>query len=449
MVNDSSNRSSNRQFIKEQPFGGRRQLDLHIDTGTTNYTQETSFFPVYHHENDQKFVAEQPLPVPNPHKALKGLVQANDFYDGPVARLGTPPSLSPSTLSPSPLSFSPLPKEIAGSAPAGAHGARLRQCIPRNKSTVTRRARSLATSPQKLSSKSWEHLQSPAASFLSRFTMSSAKEQSSDDDDIQSGDEIDDYVFEKQVGCGGFGTVWRGYSISTGEKVAIKVIKAALENSSEHKRIERELAIWKSLSHPNVVQVHKIIDTDTATYVVSDYCAGGSLFDVMKKRKDNFSEDEARAIFVQLCSGMAYLHDRANVCHKDLKLENVLLDENNNVKICDFGLAVPRSLSTDDEVAGGSLAYAAPEQVLSPFSIACPKTDIWSLGVVLYVLVTSQLPFQDDYDPRLQQKIIKGQHEVPCHLTPELQQLLRGLLCVNPRERYTIQQVLRSAWCCA
>lgn len=334
--------------------------------------------------------------------------------------------------------------------------------VSRSKCQLNRPSQSLQ-SPCKISAKSWESIKSPAASFLAGFALSPVPSQEKQAlDDEQEGDEIDDYVLDKIIGYGGFATVRKGFRVSDGQKVAIKIIRknfAPQEQNDIDLRLERELTIWKTLDHPNIVCLEKVLETDAATFLICDYCSNGNLLD---KLKTPMSEEEARSTFLQLCSGLQYLHEEAKICHKDLKLENILIDQENNVKICDFGLAIcqqpvkvnpatnlPLSpdIVNDLDCAAGSLAYAAPEQIKSAKAISCPSTDIWSLGVILYALVTAKLPFSDDYDLRLQQKVLDGQYEMPFNLSTGLQDLIKCCLDSNPETRYNINQVLKSAWC--
>ncbi|KAG0739616.1 hypothetical protein G6F57_008877 [Rhizopus arrhizus] len=315
-----------------------------------------------------------------------------------------------------------------------------------NKSTLWRSQCQLTRhSSNKITPKSWESLKSPAASFLASFSSPIANHHLEE----QEGDEIDDYVLDKIIGYGGFSVVRKGFRISDGKKVAIKIIK----RQEDDLRLEREINLWKSLSHPNIVSLEKVLETDHATFIICDYCENGNLLDYVKQKKR--TEDEIRKVFGELCDALGYLHQEARLVHKDLKLENVLLDENNRVKLCDFGLAIcqqplvqlPLSppLSGDD-YAGGSLAYAAPEQIKSVRAISCPLTDIWSLGVILYALISRKLPFQDEYDPRLQQKILLGEYDMPFDISLELQDLIKHCLMLDPHQRFNIQQVLQSSW---
>ncbi|KAI9013409.1 kinase-like domain-containing protein [Phycomyces nitens] len=354
------------------------------------------------------------------------------YVNDPFA-FGLPsPKASPCT---SPLP-SPSPSHqshyLASSAPSSTLPCTRKTCL-------TRRSASVASSQ----ATTWSR-PSPAASFLASFNSPPKITQE------EEGDEMDDYVFDKIIGYGGFSTVRKGYRISDGQKVAVKIIKKSTDDEDQI-RTEREINIWKSLEHPNIVKVQNVLETDYATYIVADYCANGHLLDLLHT-KSSLSELEAKKIFVPLVKSIAYLHNQAKVCHKDIKLENVLLDECGTVKLCDFGLAVAQqpSINNESEVAGGSLAYAAPEQIRSGTALGCPKTDIWSLGIVLYAIVSGQLPFTDSYAGRLQEKILSGQWDplpTSLNLSPEFYSLLKGCLCMDPVERLSADQILSSPWC--
>lgn len=336
---------------------------------------------------------------------------------------------------------------------SSGHGSP-RKDIPHNKCHLIRRnTKSIASPP--VSAQSWDHIKSPAASFLASFaspppsSLPSSLGAAAGNDEEQDGDELDDYVLENVIGHGGFSRVRSGYCISDGRKVAVKVTSQ-----------ERELAIWKQLDHPHVLSMEKLLETESGMcYAVCTYCGGGTLLDLVKQ-KQHLEEAEARCIVRQLTSALEYLHHDARVVHKDLKLDNVLLlDDKKTIKLGDFGLAVyqqPTTTTTHDdedgssikqEYAGGSLAYTAPEQIRTPWVITSPSTDMWSLGIILYALVAGRLPFDDTYDARLQQKILSGDFEMPPTISPPLASLIAGLLHVDPRQRLTARQVLDSAWC--
>ncbi|CAO3663576.1 unnamed protein product [Umbelopsis vinacea] len=317
-------------------------------------------------------------------------------------------------------------------------------------------------SPMGVSASSWGNAKSPAASFLSSFASPAEPTYEFD------GDEIGDYVLGKNIGHGGFSTVREGFRISDGKKVAIKVTNKTVEinerdNQIVQMRLEKEITIWKSLEHPNIVQYIDALETDYATYVVSEYCPNGNLLDflIRANASHKLTEEMTRPLIIQLCSALTYLHDKVKICHRDIKLENILFDEHGNLKLCDFGLSEYQN-PTDaahspgspfaqfDEIndsAGGSLAYTAPEQLSQSRPVRCPSADIWSLGVCLYTLIAGRLPFVDEYKPRMEQQIRDGQYTMPENISPQLEDLLKQCFDLNPEYRCTARDILNSDWC--
>lgn len=302
---------------------------------------------------------------------------------------------------------------------------------------------------------------SPAASFLAHFMSPVATANSFHQ---QSDETIDDYILGDSIGFGGFSTVHKATHVQTGQTVAVKIIQHQLMNELSSTRLDRELSIWRSLDHPNIAHLLKVvhIKSEHTSYVFNDYCSGGNLLDHLNKCKQ-MQEQKVKQLFRELCQGIRYLHVDRGVCHKDLKLENILLDGDGHIKICDFGLAIEmqqayhrhghkKTRKQEDccelEMAGGSLAYAAPEQIRQKTPLACPKTDIWSLGVILYTLTVGSLPFTDDYDLRLQQKILDGHFEIPndVALSSALKELIHACLAYEPEKRCDINGILRSQW---
>lgn len=332
------------------------------------------------------------------------------------------------------------------------------------KCEIIRRSNTLPSShpnvsPIGVSASSWGNAKSPAASFLSSFASPAEPTYAFD------GDEIGDYVLGKSIGHGGFSTVREAFKISDGKKVAVKVTNKTVEidereNMRVQMRLEQEIAIWKSLDHPNIVQYLDALETDYATYVVSEYCPNGNLLDLLIRSSSShkLSESLAKQLMIQLCSALSYLHNQVKVCHKDLKLENILFDDNVTLKLCDFGLSEyqnPNSVHSPDSLyaelengsAGGSLAYTAPEQLMQEKPVRCPSADIWSVGVILYTLMAGRLPFVDEYRPRMQQQIIQGQYTMPENISPQMEQVIRGCFDPNPESRWTANDILNSDWC--
>ncbi|KAL0136347.1 kinase-like domain-containing protein [Mucor lusitanicus] len=308
---------------------------------------------------------------------------------------------------------------------------------------------------------------SPAASFLANFMSPVASNSAfkSNQHPDEPNTIVDDYSLGETIGFGGFSTVRKATHVRTGHIVAVKIIQHQHMGETSSTRLDRELSIWRSLDHPNIVHLLKVIhmEAEHISYVFNDYCSGGNLLDYLNKHKA-VAEMEARRLFKELCQGIRYLHVDRRVCHKDLKLENILLNGDGHIKICDFGLAIEipqqplihrhcykRTKKQDGyelETAGGSLAYAAPEQIRQKTPLACPKTDIWSLGVILYTLTVGSLPFMDDYDLRLQQKILDGHFAIPEGLTLSnaLKELIHTCLAYEPQERCDIDAILHSKW---
>ncbi|SAL96707.1 hypothetical protein [Absidia glauca] len=388
-----------------------------------------------------------------------------------VSPLTREPFLSP-VCSPTSSSSS---SSLAGTSPkddtAGLNIPHTQPRVRRNKSIITRKT----SAPSQVTSQSYDHIKSPAASFLASFASppSSTSPPSHNSHrpslttffEEQSGDEIDDYVMNQMIGSGGFSTVRKGYCISNGQTVAIKIIKKKpLDPLSADEALERELEIWQTLDHANVVRIQKVLETDHATFVVCDYCANGTLLDRLLAQPTNpLSDSEKKHLFSQLCSAVHYLHKKCNVIHRDIKLDNVLLDDAMNVKLCDFGLAVYQKVmpthlekvahpdakeeqEQGDHSVGGSLAYCAPEQLKSSKVLACPKTDVWSLGVVLFAMFAGRLPFDDDYDVRLRKAILSGEFVMPDDFPPELADLVSHCLDLDPVARYSLDQIIDHPW---
>lgn len=289
--------------------------------------------------------------------------------------------------------------------------------------------------------------QSPAAMFLANFTSSPAAEEQPLYIDKEY------YFLEREIiGHGGTSTVYKAHHNSNATVLAVKVIRQSDECAEDilyqRRLLQRELTIWRSLDHRNILRLHKAVENqeDKTWYLLSDYCPRGTLLSLFKKR---IHPCEIQAIFREICLGVRYLHIDRQVIHKDLKLDNILLDDTGHVKICDFGLALRMKEDKEEEEVGGSLAYVAPEQLKQAHKpVMCPKTDIWSLGVILYALSLGVLPFHDNYGLRLRNKIKEGCYTLPdnADLSEPLKEVIRGCLMYDPIERWYIDKVLNSTW---
>ncbi|KAK4504022.1 hypothetical protein PRZ48_004937 [Zasmidium cellare] len=251
------------------------------------------------------------------------------------------------------------------------------------------------------------------------------------------------YSIIKTLGEGSFGKVKLATHVHTGQKVALKIIsRRKLVTRDMTGRIEREIQYLQLLRHPHIIKLYTVITTPSDIVMVLEY-AGGELFDYIVQH-GKMREDKARKFFQQIVCAVEYCH-RHKIVHRDLKPENLLLDDQLNVKIADFGLS---NIMTDGnflKTSCGSPNYAAPE-VISGKLYAGPEVDVWSCGVILYVLLVGRLPFDDEYIPALFKKIAQGNYVVPSYLSSGAVNLIRRMLQVNPVNRMTIQEIRNDPW---
>ncbi|CAH8338199.1 unnamed protein product [Eruca vesicaria subsp. sativa] len=258
------------------------------------------------------------------------------------------------------------------------------------------------------------------------------------------------YEVGKLVGCGAFAKVYRGRETGTGQSVAIKVVSKQRLNKNggglnANANVKREIAIMHRLRHPYIVRLSEVLATKSKILFVMEFAKGGELF--AKVSKGRFSEDLSRRYFQQLISAVGYCHSRG-VFHRDLKPENLLLDEKLNLKISDFGLsALSEQIRPDGllHTACGTPAYVAPE-VLAKKGYDGAKVDVWSCGVILFVLNAGYLPFNDHNLMVMYRKIYKGEFRIPKWTSPDLRRLLTRLLDTNPQSRITIQEIIQDPW---
>lgn len=240
--------------------------------------------------------------------------------------------------------------------------------------------------------------------------------------------------------------MYHARNVKSGESVAIKVIdKEKILKSGLVAHIKREISILRRVRHPNIVQLFEVMATKSKIYFVMEYVRGGELFN--KVAKGRLKEDLARKYFQQLISAVGFCHARG-VYHRDLKPENLLLDENGDLKVSDFGLSAVSDQIRQDGLFHtfcGTPAYVAPE-VLSRKGYDAAKVDIWSCGVILFVLMAGYLPFQDQNIMVMYKKIYKGEFRSPRWFSPDLIRLLTKLLDTNPDKRITIPEIMENRW---
>uniref|UniRef100_A0A7N6BJS7 Protein kinase domain-containing protein n=1 Tax=Anabas testudineus TaxID=64144 RepID=A0A7N6BJS7_ANATE len=259
----------------------------------------------------------------------------------------------------------------------------------------------------------------------------------------QSAQYVGPYRLEKTLGKGQTGLVKLGVHCITGQKVAIKIVNREKLSESVLMKVEREIAILKLIEHPHVLKLHDVYENNKYLYLVLEHVSGGELFDYLVK-KGRLTPKEARKFFRQIISALDFCHSHS-ICHRDLKPENLLLDEKNNIRIADFGMA---SLQVGDsllETSCGSPHYACPE-VIRGEKYDGRRADVWSCGVILFALLVGALPFDHDNLRQLLEKVKSGVFHMPHFIPPDCQSLLKGMIEVNPEKRLTLEAIQKHPW---
>ncbi|ELU10035.1 hypothetical protein CAPTEDRAFT_103587 [Capitella teleta] len=199
----------------------------------------------------------------------------------------------------------------------------------------------------------------------------------------------------------------------------------------------------KLLRHPHIIRLYQVMQTERLIYLVTEYASGGEIFDHLVAH-GRMKESEARKRFKQIVAAVAYCHSKC-IVHRDLKAENLLLDSNLNIKIADFGFSNHFSTGALLSTWCGSPPYAAPE-LFEGKEYDAPKVDIWSMGVVLYVLVCGALPFDGRTLQSLRLRILSGQFGVPFFMSTECESLIKSMLAIDPLKRITIREIVEHRW---
>lgn len=337
---------------------------------------------------------------------------------------------------------------------------------------------------------------SPASMFLSMWSSGREEPASQPDDEGQMVGT--DYVLGKQIGFGGFSVVKEAYKVEEyGEpkRLAVKIVKKQVTGRSERENEEvqaefdHEVRVWRYLSHPHVLTLDAVYETDFATFCFTKLAIGGTLFDLVRQNRQGLKTLLAKKYAYQLACAIRYLHEDARVVHRDIKLENCLLDPieahdgtvSSTLVLCDFGMAEWMTIDNGgdspdpyDEVAdrpppkqigpagsstsvAGSLEYASPELLQSTSGVIHPSVDIWAFGVIVFTMVVGSRPFQDSFAPRIQANILSGtwKHDAMLgEMTDELVRhdrrngldLVKGCLEMDVDKRWTIREILGCSW---
>ena len=253
------------------------------------------------------------------------------------------------------------------------------------------------------------------------------------------------YTLGETLGEGAFAKVKLATHIITKEKIAIKIIDKAklLKDNFDIKRVKKEISILKKIHHKNIIQLYEILESKHNLYIVMEYCEGRELFDYIVKHKQ-LKEKEACKFFQQLINGVQYIH-KEGIIHRDLKPENILLDSNLNIKISDFGLSTFYTKGQLLSTPCGTPSYAPPE-MLRGEQYNGEESDIWSCGIILYAMLCGALPYAESKEDVICKKILTHGYVIPSFLSRSAIDLLNGMMEIDPKKRFTIEQIIKHPW---
>jgi len=332
---------------------------------------------------------------------------------------------------------------------------------------------------------------SPASAFLSQWgrdSMTSAAPEP--DEEGQTLGVGNEYVIGRQIAYGGFSVVKELHGISdTGEKIrrGVKIVRKSIldvsesENDKQQQSVEHEIDVWRYLQDEHILSLHAVYDTDFATFCVMDLVEGGTLFDLVRKARASpmkrLSTKLVKHYAHQLASALRYLHEDIRLVHRDVKLENCLLDltepganeEGGLLKLCDFGLAEfikgdmfdsieSLDLDNSSEIVTtnvvGTLQYSAPESFKRGKQAPQPSVDVWAFGVCLFTMITGELPFKHSLQSKMIEMITSGNWDrslvenalVVSKDAEQILEVLDGCLEVDSSLRWTISDVMSCSW---
>ncbi|KAF2120494.1 serine/threonine protein kinase-like protein Kin1 [Lophiotrema nucula] len=263
------------------------------------------------------------------------------------------------------------------------------------------------------------------------------------------------WLLQKTIGAGSMGKVKLAKNAATGEQVAVKIVprqstdqhhsQADRERADHSKEVRtaREAAIVSLLSHPYICGMRDVVRTNYHWYMLFEYVNGGQMLDYIISH-GRLKEKQARKFARQIASALDYCH-RNSIVHRDLKIENILISKTGDIKIIDFGLSNLFSPRSQLKTFCGSLYFAAPE-LLQAKQYTGPEVDVWSFGIVLYVLVCGKVPFDDQSMPQLHAKIKKGHVDYPPWLSAECRNLIHKMLQTDPSQRLTLGEIMNHPW---
>lgn len=265
--------------------------------------------------------------------------------------------------------------------------------------------------------------------------------------EVTLGKRIGHYKLRGNLGTGNFSVVKLGVHILTKEKVAVKMLDKGKLDHKTQKLLSREIEAMEEVHHPSILRLYEVIETLSTQYFVMEYAAGGELYaKVSSKEKARLDEDEARTYFAQIIDAIEHLHSR-NICHRDIKAENIFFSGSGTAKVGDFGFSIRCRDETLDTFCG-SPPYAAPELFRDDQQIGYIGTyvDIWALGVLLYFMLTGGMPFRAENVSKLKKCILEGTYIIPPYISEDAASLIRAILIEDPEKRISIADMKVHPW---
>ena len=257
---------------------------------------------------------------------------------------------------------------------------------------------------------------------------------------------IGTYEISEELGAGLLGGVCSAIHKYTDERVAIKIFsKSSLQiYRSELPLINNEISVLKILNHKNIIKLYEVFESPTHIYLVTEHCSGKELFDLICSKK-RLTESEAKTLFHQIISALEYMHSM-NICHRDIKPENILFDSKGQIKLTDFDFSCyysNKQMRLHEDL--GTPSYACPEmhkgETYSP-----ELADVWSCGVLLYVMVCGCCPFNDEDENENQNLITQGIYDIPSYLSESVVDLLKHMIQPDVNQRFTFKDVMQHEW---
>lgn len=261
--------------------------------------------------------------------------------------------------------------------------------------------------------------------------------------------ELGKYDVFETLGSGSFGEVKRVVNRDTKEEFAMKIL--SIEKIKENRltdQVKREISILRQLDHPNIVRIVEVLKNKRHMFLITELVNNGDLFDRLALQH-KFSENEARDMFKQMLSAVAYCHARG-IAHRDLKIENIFLTNDMQIKVGDFGFAnACLGQGSDQEIALKTLCgtpSSLPPEILRHESYLGSRVDLWCLGIILYTMVAGRLPFPYEDNDKLFEAIVDGNYSIPDYFSPNLKDLIAGLIKVDSEKRFTMTETVNHAW---